>query len=72
LLTEEAEPTTREPLGTTSTEANLDVVAQIKSSLLEMPELVDDNMSFGNAPCLYQGGYPVFIRTTLKHKCRNE
>ena len=48
MLIEEAEPTTRETLETMSTKANLDVVAQIKSSLLEMPELGDDNMSFRN------------------------
>jgi hypothetical protein len=41
----------------TSIEAQPDMVAQINSHLLEMLELGDDNMSFGNAPPCFKEAY---------------
>jgi len=65
MLTEEAEPATRETLEA-ALEAHPDMVAPIKSQLLEMPELKDDSMSFGSALPLTSRRLPSLRKSTAE------
>ena len=65
MLTEEAEPATRETLEA-ALEAHPDMVAQIKSHLMEMLELGDNSMSFGNVSPLISRRLSSLCKSTAE------